>query len=134
MSRIISNILKFLTFIFIIVLFFLFTKILNKSEDEQVKMIREEFLPIEKTNKDQNGIIKNLSIGNKYINGKGIYLELSNGNKYVIYGDSYNFQYKKPDLRDNLQINDSIYYKYDNDELFIYKKPQTLYFKLFRRI
>lgn len=134
MSRGLSNILKLLAFILVASMLFLASHYSGKESDRKVTEIRNEYPVIGTTKKDYNGIIKSYSIGNRYMKGMEIYIDMYNGSKFVIPGNTYNSQYKKKDLRDNLQVNDSIYYDYKTDEFYIYRKGQTFYFKLWHEI
>lgn len=134
MSQGLSNILKLLAFILVASMLFLASHYSGKESDRKVTEIRNEYPVIGTTKKDYNGIIDSCTIGNQYINGKGIYVKIRNGSKFVIPGNTYNSQYKKKDLRDNLQVNDSIYYDYKTNEFYIYRKGQTFYFKLWHEI
>lgn len=115
----------------VILVFFIFNQN-DEERDIEIKKLSIEYPPIYKLDRDYAGIIAEYTIGSKYTTGKGGYTKLSNGDKFVITGQSTNSQYRKKDLRDNLQIGDSIYYNNKTTELYIYREDDILYFKLFR--
>lgn len=116
-----------------VIVFFIFNS-KDEVRDEKIKELFIEYPPIDKIGKDYNGIVRNYMIGSQYTTGEGMYVELSNGDKFLIFGTSLNSKYKKPDLRDNLRINDSIYYNSKTGEIFIYRGKECLYFKFFKSI
>lgn len=127
--------MKKIKYIFLIPLVVLVYFIWNKEYKEREKKIAKLFIEypaIEKEGKDYHGIIERYTIGSEYTAGMAIYIQLSTGAKFRIYGTSTNTDYKKADLRDNLQVKDSIYYNHKTNELFIYRKNEKYYFILFR--
>jgi hypothetical protein len=105
------------------------------SRYREVEKIRAEYPPIGQGKKNNVGVIKQYMIGNKYINGESIYMVLTNGDKFVIYAETSNAEYKKTNLRDNLQEGDSISYNHKTQDFYIYKKDGSiLHFILFKNI
>lgn len=129
-----NKIFKYLLVIPFLILIYFYDNGDKKERRKYQKELSIEYPLINKANKDYKGIVVSCTVGNKYMAGSDIYVKLSNDDKFVIYGTSHNSQYKNYDLRDNLNVNDSIYYNYKTNELYIYRGNEKLYYKLFERI
>lgn len=80
--------------------------------------------------RDISGIIVNRKIISDLYEKGTLYLTLNNGNKIYIMGTHRNYLYKKPDLIDFIQINDSISKPNESDFTFIIRGDSIYFFKL----
>lgn len=106
----------------IIVLLCLYFFINKKSTQEGI-----EFPKIETyLDKEVRGVVTKYSIN---WNTRGSMLvTLSSNTKLSIYGSTYNFQYREPNLMALITVGDSIFKPANSDSIYLYKNGVKLYF------
>lgn len=126
MKRSIGILVSIFSFILVYFASNTYDKNIERARNDENK----EYPSIEKTKKNYNGHIVNISRSRVFA-GKTFNIELNNGDKFAISGSKKNPNYKKKDLEDNLQIGDSIFYNYKTYEFYIFKEKEIYEFKLF---
>ena len=126
--------MKYLIYIFLLISFLLGLVFFYQSDindRKESELLEEEYPWVKKGDSFEIlGVVQRGKISLKQYSKGAFCIDLNNGLKFSLAGITRNYLYKPYDIKEFLEINDSIYKPAQSDSLYIYRDGKVFYFVL----